>query len=156
MNNQVNAVLEQVELFNESIKDALNTKRISNTGEAARSLRTEFGEDFVRSLGVFYLEFLDTGRGSGKFPPYQPIANWVSLKLGITPSDSQFDGVVYMIRKKIAALGTEIFRNNNKGIELDKKIVTLRKAINESVAKSVVIDIKQKLDKFKKIYKMSL
>lgn len=152
MNNQIDAAIKEVEKFNDSIKDALNTKRISDTGEAARSLFVEHGADFVRSIGIFYLEFLDTGRGPGKFPPRRPIERWVESKLGISPSDSEFDGVVYVISKKIADLGTAIFRNNSKGIELNKKIVTLRKNLNEALRESTVFTIKQRLDRFKRAH----
>ena len=94
---------------------------------------------------------MDTGRGPGKFPPRRPIERWVESKLGISPSDSEFDGVVYIISKKIADLGTTIFRNQGKGIELDKKIVTLRKNLNEALRESTVIQIKEKLNRFKTI-----
>lgn len=152
MSSQIDIVIKEVEKFNDSIKQALNSKKISNTGEAARSLRVEFGNDFVQSIGIFYLEFLDTGRGNGKFPPAAPIQKWVETKLGISPDSSEFDGVVYLIRRKIARLGTEIFRNNSKGIELTEKIVSLKKEINKNVKESVFIGIKQRLDRFKKIH----
>lgn len=153
MDNQIQTIVNEVEKFNEAIRQTLNAKNINDTLEASNSLRVDFGRNFVRSIGIFYLEFLDTGRAPGKFPPYQPIADWVQSKLGKSPSDSDFDGIVFVIRKKIAEIGTTIFLNNSKGIELDKKIVTLRDAINESVAKSVKVDILQRLDKFKKIAK---
>lgn len=149
MDEQIKAIIIEVEKFNDSIRDALNSKNISNTGEAARSLLVNYGADFVQSVGIFYLEFLDTGRGSGKFPPREPIEKWVQSKLGISSSDSQFNGIVYVIQRKIARLGTEIFRNNSKGIELNKKIVTLRQNLNDAVKDSVRLRIKQRLDKFK-------
>lgn len=151
MNKQLEAIIAEVEKFNDSIVDVLDSKKISNTREAAKSLRVEYGSDFVQSWGVFYLEFLDTGRSPGKFPPKAPIERWVSSKLKIPESDPNFDDVVFQIQRKIARLGTEIFRNNAKGIELSKKIVTLREAINEVVGLSVVDSITQRLDKFKKI-----
>lgn len=149
MNNQIEVTIKEVEKFNDSIIATLDSKRISDTGEAARSLLVEHGENFVRSIGIFYIEFLDTGRAPGKFPPRAPIARWVESKLGISPSDSEFDGVVYVISKKIADLGTTIFRNNSKGIELDKKIVTLRKNLNEALRESTIFTIEQRLNRFK-------
>ena len=149
MNDQIEVVIKEVEKFNDSIRDALNSKNISDTGEAANSLFVEHGEDFVRSIGIFYIEFLDTGRGQGKFPPREPIARWVQSKLGISPSDSEFNGIVYVISKKIADLGTTIFLNQGKGIELDKKIVTLRQNLNKALRESTIVTIKQRLNKFK-------
>jgi hypothetical protein len=152
----IDAIVKEVEKFNESIIEALNVKGISDTGEAARSLRIEYGKDFVRSIGVFYLEFLDTGRGPGRWPPYEPISRWVSSKLGINKQNPKHESVVYFVRKKIADLGTQIFIHRpNEGIELDKKIVTLRENLRKVVTESVVYDIRQKLDRFKKIHKQN-
>jgi hypothetical protein len=152
MNDQIEVTIKEVEKFNDSIRDALNSKNISDTGEAAQSLFVEHGEDFVQSIGIFYIEFLDTGRAPGKFPPRAPIARWVESKLGISPGDSEFDGIVYIISKKIADLGTTIFRNQGKGIELDEKIVTLRKNLREALRESTIITIRQRLDRFKKAH----
>ncbi|MCK5613022.1 hypothetical protein KAR91_64715 [Candidatus Pacearchaeota archaeon] len=149
MDKQIEIVIKEVEKFNDSIRDALNSKDISDTREAANSLFVEHGKDFVQSIGIFYIEFLDTGRAPGKFPPRAPIARWVESKLGISPNDSEFDGIVYVISKKIADLGTTIFRNQGKGIELDKKIVTLRQNLNKVLRESTIVTIKQRLNKFK-------
>lgn len=152
MNDQIKIAIQEVEKFNDSIRDALNSKNISDTKEAANSLFVEHGKDFVQSIGIFYIEFLDTGRAPGKFPPRAPIARWVESKLGISPSDSEFNGIVFVIQRKIAKLGTTIFRNNSKGIELNEKIVTLRKNLNEALRESTVATIRQKLDRFKKVH----
>ena len=149
MNDQIETTIKEVEKFNDSIRDALKSKNISDTGEAANSLFVEHGEDFVRSIGIFYIEFLDTGRGPGRFPPRAPIARWVESKLGISSSNPEFNGIVYIISKKIADLGTTIFRNQGKGIELDKKIVTLRQNLNKVLRESTIVTIKQRLNKFK-------
>ena len=72
----IEAIIKDVERFNDSIVNALDSKNISNTREAAESIRIEFGFDFVRSIGIFYLEFLDTGRGPGEPPPFGKILEW--------------------------------------------------------------------------------
>ena len=156
----IEAIVKEVEAFNQSIRDTLASKRINNTGEASKSLEVIHGKDFVQSVGVFYLEFLDTGRGSnpkksskGKF--LEAIKKWLRTKHGITKEPEltkKAEHVVY----RINALGTLIFRDNKKGIELTKKISILRENINEEVADAVKIEIEQKLDKFKKIYKFNL
>lgn len=152
MNNQIEAAIKEVEKFNDSIRDALDSKNISNTGEAARSIYIDFGENFVRSIGIFYLEFLDTGRAPGKFPPKEPIERWVQSKLGLSPGNSEFDGIVFVIQRKIAQLGTEIYLNKGKGIELGEKIVTLRDNLIVALRESTVLTIKQRLDRFKQVH----
>ena len=150
MNDQIEATIKEVEKFNDSIRDALNSKNISDTGEAARSLFVEHGEDFVRSIGIFYIEFLDTGRGPGKKPPFRPILVWAMRRTGEDASGAW--GLAVHVQNKIAELGTLIFQNNSKGIELDKKIVTLRKNLNEALRESTILTIRQKLDKFKRAH----
>lgn len=153
MRPEIQSIINEVEKFNDSIRETLDSKNISDTREAANSLRVEFGDDFVRSVGIFYLEILDTGRAPGKFPPKEPIERWVKSKLGKSESDPDFNGIVFLIQRKIAQVGTAIYINNSKGIELDKKIVTLRESLNEAISESVKLEITQRLDRFKKISK---
>jgi hypothetical protein len=141
------AIIKEVEKFNDSIVKALDSKNISNTREAAKSLYVDYGNDFVRSIGIFYLEFLDTGRGPGKMPPIAPIQKWAKVKFSV--DDKEAEQIAWGVAKNIKKVGTEIFRNNSKGIELSKKIVTLRKSVIEIVQEQAVIEIKQRLNKFK-------
>ncbi len=150
MNEQIEIVIKEVEKFNDSIRDALNNKDISDTREAANSLFVEHGEDFVQSIGIFYIEFLDTGRGPGKFPPIEPLKDWAKSKFGV--DDKEATSIAFAVAHKIKKLGTEIFISNNKGIELDKKIVTLRKNLNEVLRESTIATIRQRLDKFKRAH----
>lgn len=151
MSTQIEIIINEVEKFNRSIIDALDSKNITNTGEAARSLRVESGDDWVRSLGIFYLEFLDTGRGSGKPPPFGKILQWAMQKTG--QSKNECWGLAVYVTNKIAELGTEIFINNSKGIELEEKIKILRENLNNEVRKDVTLNIEKKLDVFKKAFK---
>lgn len=143
----IEGIIKKVEKFHDSIVNALDTKNISNTREAAESLRIEFGFDFVRSIGIFYLEFLDTGRGPGKPPPFGRILEWAMQRTGEDASGAW--GLAVYTRDKIARLGTQIFRNNSEGIELSEKILTLREEINKSIRKSVDFTLNQRLDRFK-------
>lgn len=152
MNNQIEAAIREVEKFNNSIRDALDSKNISNTREAARSIYIDYGENFVRSIGIFYLEFLDTGRAHGKFPPREPIAEWVQSRFGLSPGNSEFDGIVFVIQRKIAQLGTEIYLNKGKGIELSEKIVTLRENLIAALRESTILTVKQRLNRFKQAH----
>ena len=155
MTKTIESIINEVEKFNESIVDALDSKKISNTREAANSLNVKFGDDFVQSWGVFYLEFLDTGRGPGKPPPYNKIEFWVKTKLGLS-EESDIKRAVYFIRKKIADLGTEIYLHNEEGIELTEKVVTLRKQLKQVIPISAKADVIQLLYKFKKEYKFKI
>ena len=151
-------IIQELELFNDSIRQTLNSKRISNTGEAENSLRVEFGKsgnsDIFKSIGIFYLEFLDTGRGGGNPPPFNKILLWAMQKTG-QPKEEVWGLAVY-VRNKIAEMGTAIFRDNSKGIELDKKTQELKENVLIQIKKNEVAQITQKLDFFKNKYKLSL
>lgn len=151
-------IMHELEYFNESIRDTLASKRINNTGEASKSLRIEVDKDIYKSIGIFYLEFLNTGRGkdpqkssSGKF--LENIKKWLRSKHGITDEEElETTGkrVVYFINK----LGTLIYRNNSLGIELEKKTKVLKEAILSRIAETEAAEIRQVLDKYKKLYKL--
>ncbi len=87
-----------------------------NSGAAANSLEV----DGNKLLGNDYIYYLDKGRAPGKFPPVQPIRDWVRNKLGV--EDSQVNSVSYLVGRKIANEGTEIFKDNSKGIRLDELV----------------------------------
>ena len=149
-NSLIELVKEEFELFNESIRDALTTKKINNTKEAYNSLRVEYSNNSVKSLGIFYLEFLDTGRGPGKLPPFAPILKWAMEKTGQTEQECW--GLAKYVQQKIANVGTEIFLDNSKGIELDEKIKLLRVTLNEKLTIQVKEQLTQRLNKYKLLF----
>jgi hypothetical protein len=110
-----------------------------------------YGNDFVQSIGIFYLEFLDRGRYPGTYPPFAPISKWVATKLGII-DEKENKQVTFAVMRKLYNLGTEIYRNKKNGIELDNKILELKIAVNEAIKNSVKVEIERKLDEFKKIW----
>lgn len=139
-----------VEDFNDQIRSDLNSKGIDNTREAANSLRvetTKTGSKInISSKGVFYLEFLDKGRGPGKFPPVNLIQDWaINKPVDINP---------FLIGRKISLEGTNIFKDNSKGIQLDKKRQELQSIIKEDAPKWVkqdlLIQLKGLQSKFKR------
>lgn len=146
----IQIVKDEFELFNDSIKEALTTKRINTTKEAYNSLRVEVDNNSVKSIGIFYLEFLDTGRGPGKKPPFAPILKWVMDKTGLSKNEAW--GLAIYVQNKIADVGTEIFRYNSEGIELNEKVELLRQNLKEKLSKEVKFQLIQRLDKYKKIF----
>ena len=151
INSTISEISDLLDEFNDSIKRTLQSKGISNTGEAERSLRVELGHTFARSVGIFYIEFLDKGRGknpSKADPNFRKnIRKWLVTKHGITDIDeleTATDRVVYFINK----LGTLIYRDNKKGLEIDKKVLSLKSKLSEAVTRGAVTDIKRVLNKF--------
>jgi len=134
-----------VEQFNQSIRDDLSSKGIDNTQEAANSMRIEVNErkNSVTSYGIFYMYYLDKGRAPGRFPPVDVITEWaVNKPVEISP---------YLIGRKIAREGTEIFKNSSKGIELDKKRKALLDELNREAPRWAKQDLLVKMKGINKI-----
>jgi len=151
MDNTEKKLIELVNEFNEEIKKDLINKGINDTKKAYNSIRTELDKENqkVQSIGVDYIEILNYGRSPGSFPPKQNIQEWVRSKLGIT-DEKQNKGVAFLISRKIAQKGTNIFLNKSKGVEVEKKIIDLRKKIKDQLGESVKADALIVLDKFNK------
>ena len=115
--------LEQVRL---DIIAEQSEKGIRNTGASAESLRVVSSRSSARLESVGYFRFLykDQGRRPGGFPPLKPIIDWMRTK-NITPgADSKgrqmtINQAAFTIARKIARLGTSIYQNPSKGIDLD-------------------------------------
>ena len=91
----------------------------------------------IQSVGINYITFLNTGRGPGKFPPPEQIKKWVIARnLKIAP---------YLIGRKIAQEGTEIFKDRTKGLMLEEKISITVKRISERLPLAVFAQIKERL-----------
>ncbi len=146
MNELIENTVELVEQFNEDIKSDLSSKGIDNSKDASNSLRIKVEQSSnkinISSLGVDYIYYLDKGRGPGKFPPVKVTEDWVATKpVDINP---------FLVGRKIAREGTEIYKDNSKGIQLDKKREELQKTIKEQAPKWAKKDllIKIKANKF--------
>ncbi|RLD69228.1 MAG: hypothetical protein DRI95_00620 [Bacteroidetes bacterium] len=148
-------IISELYKLNKSIADTLDGKDITNTGNAKKSLRVEQDGNHFKSIGIFYLEFLNTGRGGGRFPPTHKIELWVRTKLGIT-DEKKVKQVTFLVSRKISKLGTQIFKDNSKGIQLEKKINDLRAEINQNLGTYIKTDIVQQLDRFTKRYNFSI
>lgn len=131
-------IVEQTKL---EIQRDLSSKGIDNKGAASKSLRVEGQETNtmvnVKLIGVDYIEYLDRGRGPGKFPPVSAIEDWVNTKpVEINP---------YLVGRKIALFGTSIYRDRTKGIMLDEKIEVLKQRIKEQIPKAIRTEITNNL-----------
>lgn len=126
------------------IRNDLSSKGIDTTGEASNSLRIEVNKsrNSVILYGVDYLEALNRGRGPGRFPPVDIIEEWTQQKPVDIPA--------FLIGRKIAREGTEIFKDNSKGIQLENKVINLRAALKKqtpSWAKEMVLNRLRKFHK---------
>jgi len=145
MSELLTNTVKVVEKFNDEVRNDLSSKGIDNTREASNSIRIEVDENrkSVKSVGIGYLYYLDKGRAPGKFPPPDVIEAWTTSKpVEISP---------YLVGRKIAREGTEIFKNSSKGIELDKKRKSLLDELNREAPKWAKQDLLVKMKGINKI-----
>ena len=135
-------------------------KGIANTGFSADSLRVEqqqrtsgrFTAEW-QLVGVGYWNFLFSGQGRkpGKGAPIRKILKWVRQR-GIQFRDDRgrfmsFNRTAYLINRKIAMLGTEIFQTPSKGVNLEKIVDRHISKLSSDVASSIVQEYEKELNK---------
>ena len=54
-----------------------------------------------------YWEYIERGRGPGKFPPPEAIRNWIEVKHIVPRNDTTVPQLTYLISRKIAREGTK-------------------------------------------------
>ena len=127
-------IKKHLELLKSAIQDELRNKNLDSSGEASNSLEVEEN----KLLGNDYIYFLDQGRKPGKFPPPQNIRDWVRDKLTIGDDESS---VAYLVGRKIANEGTEIYKDKTKGIQLDNLIKTMLKELYKEIEEEAVKEV---------------
>jgi hypothetical protein len=156
----------KLEKFGENVIAEIITAMLENdavaTGETLRSLSsfTTFNasEERVTIVGgdAFALNkrgetFLEDGRGVGKMPPYQQIANWAIARQIITDEESG-KSIIFAIRNKIAKEGTRIWRREDDFRNIAKEIIT-EKRIEDLIAElsdSIFFEVSSEIYKINK------
>jgi len=116
-----------------TIQNVMRMKNLDASGKASDSLEIQ-GSKLV---GNDYIYFLDKGRAPGRFPPVSNIRDWVRTKLGIS-DEKEINSVGFLVGRKMAREGTEIFKNKSKGLQLDNLVEEmlndLQKELPDAVA----------------------
>jgi len=118
----------------------MKDKGLDDSGQTSRELKVESkGRNEASLSGPAHLVFLNRGRGPGKFPPIQNIQDWIQNKPGFTlDPDVPVKSIAFLIARKIAREGTEIFKDKTKGLEfqkiLEKRLPDLEKEIGTLTA----------------------
>lgn len=103
-----------------------------NTGEAVSSIQLEpnraGSDNYIIFSDKMQTLIAEVGREpGGKMPPKAAIENWVHEQLGIGFDESDFDSIVYAVRRNIAKFGLDPFMPMEKALvdvvaELEKKL----------------------------------
>ncbi|MDX1699875.1 MAG: hypothetical protein R3250_04610 [Melioribacteraceae bacterium] len=156
MSEALKFIENEVDNFNQVLKDTIDSKGLNASGNAKNSIRRQTDEQnqVVYSVGADYIEFLNTGRAPGKFPPVSNMMNWVNIKpvsmQNANGNELSDNSKAFLAGRKISREGTEIYKDKSKGIELSSKVATLRESIAAGLAQYAKADILEELNKFNK------
>lgn len=91
------------------------------SGDFEKGLEVRQNKLSAELWGNHYIEQLVNGRGPGKFPPIAAIEKWINDK-GISALDISVSSLAFLIARKIAREGTEIFQKG--GTDLVDSVIT--------------------------------
>lgn len=86
----------------EKLKEAVNGKGITATGELANSFTYRPEQGYVTF--VAYGQVVNDGRRPGRFPPIKPIVEWIKAR-GISAADKTPEQLAFAIATKIKERG---------------------------------------------------
>lgn len=115
--------------------DDQKAKGIRASGKSADSLRIETKETSGALYGARYFYQQKFGRKPGKFPPISAILDWIKTK-GIQ-SDIPERSLAFLIARKIAMSGTDIYQRKREGLNVEEKIKELVKEFRKSIVKDL-------------------
>ena len=123
----------------ESIKSTFNEKNLNDTFRGRDSITYKVKGKTLIIEGLARVLFLQFGRRPGVMPPIAPIQKWAESKLGVSPEESK--GVAFAIAKKMAEEGTEIFKNREKGLEIQLTLAMMNKILIKEITNSISLEI---------------
>lgn len=100
-------------------------KGIRASGESASSLRIVDVGDTFALVGADYFIFQTRGRGPGKQAPIEAIKEWI-LQKPIVFQDITLDSLAFVIARKQAQKGSEIFQGKREGLDLEGVLLKAR------------------------------
>jgi hypothetical protein len=133
--DSIDIIAEEVEKFNESIKNDIDRKNFNDTGKAKNSLRVLVERNSVKSIGSGHIKFLN--RGSFAWTG-DDLLNSRILGFILTVSGwAARKGVnAYAAAYNIVRRGSQVSRGIRKGLEIDEKAEVLTKNIMERLPKA--------------------
>lgn len=137
---------EQIaELIRESIVDSLVAQQPQPlaTGRLASSIKVEPADDGFDIFAEDYYQWVENGRTRGKFPPIQPIMEWIKAK-GLKPrggtSTEQF---AYAIRYNLTRKAENKPAKSAPRPFLEEGLAN----VGDEVLENYVINIEEQIDK---------
>jgi len=141
------------EFFLRFTEDLIKEAAAKNQKIPVSSLRFEVDELGGEYFAADYLKYLVTGRGPGKFPPPDKMTDWVNANPDVLERARQVykyltaQQLGFLIGRKIAREGTDIFTGKKQGIDLlgvlDKNMPELLEQLARNEVIKFATDLKQ-------------
>lgn len=113
---------------------------VNNTANLRDSVRWEVDGGTLRIFAAGYIFQMEHGRKPGKFPPKQPIIDWIKAR-GLA-TDISINSLAFLIQRKIARKGTAIFEQGGSdlvsGIINEGLVENIREALISNFNSSVI------------------
>ena len=136
----VNEILTKAgDKFVAGLRGQFETLGLNDTHAAERALSSKVVGNKLEIQGLLRTVVLASGRKPGKFPPMQPIRDWVRRKLNV--EESEVDGVAFVIARKIAREGTDIFTGKAKGLQVEMLIAQINKELEDEVNTQIGLNV---------------
>lgn len=105
----------------EGLRQDMKAKDLVSSGNSSASMHIESEAKKEQAAGQLwgkhYIQQEITGRRPGRFPPIDRILEWIKQR-GIVPDDISERSLAFLIARKIARRGTEIFQGKRPGLDL--------------------------------------
>lgn len=134
------AITKFLQTIRKGLIDDQSGKGIRTTGKSAASLTIQDLKKGGQLVGDDYFQQQITGRRPGKFPPLKPIEKWIEDK-GLTLKGITKKGLAYVIARKIAKKGTDIFMKKRDGLGVRELVEANEPSLLESFVKAGKIAI---------------
>jgi hypothetical protein len=121
------------------IEDQLS-KGIRASGKSAESLKTQSEESTGKLIGAQYFTQQKFGLKPGTWVPVEAIVNWIKVK-GITATDISEESLIFLIRRKIFRLGTDIHIGKRPGISIEEVLLKARIELLKSLRDMTVNEL---------------
>ena len=142
----IDAYLKTAQEYNQ--KDQ-GEKGIYASGETANSTGIEAKENSGQLYGADYFTQQKQGRAPGKFPPIEAIIEWIKVK-GIQKKDNISDrSLAFLIARKIAKSGTDIFTGKRKGLDMEAAAKRGLPALMEAYKDEAILKITRPIREMK-------
>jgi len=131
--------------FLEKVKEQIiadqEEKGITASGESADSLQVIEVDDGAKLVGSEHFFFQVHGRAPGRFPPKDEVLRWIDVK-PITFSGIKRESLAFLIARKIAEQGTDIWRGIRAGLDIRTIVKEEAKTFRDQVGAEVTRVVK--------------